>query len=178
MITRCAALFAIALCVLATVPAFADAAVPADEQQIEEKLKTFDPTAVTAARHYYTSPKVRGGMLSMLSSMTPAIIASEEKQKHGALSDADKAQIGGAIDRAMAANFDYLIGLNMIAALELLSKDQLVALDNFYSSPMGQSILESMPKIGKRLPGMMSAFMPKFINSVQAEMKATQHDNL
>lgn len=147
--------------------------LPTTQLQVEDQLKAFDPAAVAAARHYYESPKVRDGMLSVLKSLTPAIIANEEKQKGATLSDADRAKLVTALDKAMSTNFDFLLGLNMIAALELLSKEQLVALDAFYSAPVGQSILGKMPQLGRRLPGIMQAFMPKFIGSLQTELKAS-----
>ena len=146
--------------------------LPTNEQGVQEQLKTFDPAAVSAARHYYESPKIKDGLLSMLKNLSTAIIADQEKSTGKKLSEADRAKVVTVLDQAMKDNFDLLLRLNMIAAVETLSKEQLNALDQFYSSPVGQSILDRMPKVGQRLPEIMQVFMPKFMGSVQAGMKS------
>jgi uncharacterized protein len=147
-------------------------AVPQSEQDVEARLKTFDPEAVAAARHYYASPKVKAGMMAMVAGLGPALVANAEKARGAALSDSDKAKVYAAVNKALADNYDYMMSINMLAALEVLSKDQLVALDQFYSSPVGQSILDKMPQVGQRLPVMLRSFMPKFMASVQENMKS------
>ena len=146
--------------------------LPKNEQAVQEQLKTFDPAAVAAARHYYESPKIKDGMLSMLKNLSTAIIANQEKSTGKKMSDADRMKVVAVLDQAMKDNFDLLLRLNMISAVETLSKEQLVALDHFYSSPVGQEILDKMPMLGQRLPEIMQVFMPKFMGSVQAGMKS------
>ncbi len=166
----------LAACILASQPIAARAdnapALPTDERQVQDQLSRFDPAAVAAARHYYESPKVKDGLLGMLKNLTPTIIANQERASGKKLSSADRAKIAAAIDRGMSETFPFLIELNIVAAVEVLSKDQLIALDQFYNSPMGQSILDKMPLIGQRLPAILQVFLPKFTASVQAAMAA------
>lgn len=147
-------------------------ALPTSPAQLEERLKGFDPQAVAAARHYYQSPQMRDNMLAMLRNFAPTLIANQEKAQGAPLSEADRAKTLAAINTAMSENFDLLLELNMVTALETLSKEELVALDQFYSSPTGQAILTKMPQIGKRMPAMMQIFLPKFMDSFRASMKA------
>ena len=167
---RVVALATLAL-VAAPASAFADVPpppLPTNEQALQKQLQTFDPGAVAAARHYYESPKVKDGILSVLTSLYPAIIANQEKASGKKLSDADRMKLLAVLNRAMNENFDFLLRLNMVAALETLSTEQLVALDQFYSSPVGQGILDKMPKVSQRMPAIMQVFAPKFLGSVQA----------
>lgn len=147
-------------------------ALPTTPAQLEERLKGFDPQAVAAARHYYQSPQMRENMLAMLRNFAPTLIANQEKAQGAPLPEADRAKVLAAIDKAMNENFDLLLELNMVTALETLSKEELVALDQFYSSPTGQAILTKMPQIGKRMPAMMQIFLPRFMESFRASMKA------
>lgn len=154
-----------------TVPGF-QPPLPVDVKQVQDQLAAHDQVAVAAARHYYQSPNVKKDMLTMVQGLTPSIVASVEKEKGKPLGDADQKKLAGAIDKATRANLDLLIGLNMVAAVETLSKEQLLALDQFYTSPMGQSILASVPQLNQRLPGIFQMFMPKFSESLEAEIKA------
>jgi hypothetical protein len=60
----------------------------------------------------------------------------------------------------------------LIASLEVFSKDELIALDQFYSSPIGKSIVNKMPQLMNRLPAMMQAFMPLLRDDLRPKMKA------
>ena len=145
---------------------------PADEQAVQAQLKTFDPEAVKAAEHYYNSPTIKNGMLSMITSLTPSIIANMTQHEAKQLSDDDRAKVVKILDDAMRQNFDYLIGLNTVVALRTFSKEELVAMDTFYSSAMGQRILSKMPQLSKSMPSVMHSFLPKYLASVKEDMKA------
>ena len=144
--------------------------LPVNDLQLDEQLAKADPAAVAAARHYYESPKIRDGMLSMLRSLTPVILANQEKAAGKAMLPGERAKLVAVIDKAMNDSFPFLLRLNTVAAVQMFTRDQLVALDQFYSSPMGQSILEKMPALGQRLPQIMQAFTPRFTAAVQAGM--------
>ncbi|WP_158806925.1 DUF2059 domain-containing protein [Beijerinckia sp. L45] len=174
------ALFLAAAAVLAAAPsAHAQSAVPgfqpplpSDIKQVQDQLASYDQVAVAAARHYYQSPNVKKDMVAMIQGLTPSIVASVEKDKGAPLDAVEQKKLATALDKATQANLDLLLGLNMVAAVETLSKEQLLALDQFYTSPMGQSILASTPQLNQRLPAIFQNFMPKYSVSVDAEMKA------
>jgi hypothetical protein len=146
--------------------------LPTDEKQVQVQLRGYDLVAVAAARHYYQSPSVKADLVNMVKGLTPSLVKSVETAKGKALTDAEQAKINAAVEKAAQANIDLLIGLNMIAALETMSREQLLALDQFYTSQMGQSILSKMPTLNQRLPGIFQAFMPNFSDRVEAEVKA------
>jgi hypothetical protein len=148
------------------------APLPADVKQVQDQLATYDQVAVAAARHYYQSPAVKKSLVTMVQGLTPSVVASVEKEKGRPLTEAEQGKVATSIDKAAEANLDLLTGLNIVAAVETLSKEQLLALDQFYTSPMGQSILASVPQLNQRLPGIFQMFMPKFSTSVETEIKA------
>ena len=156
----------------AQTPSGFQAPLPSDNKQLQDQLRGFDLVAVAAARHYYQSPSVKTDLINMVRALTPSIVKSVETAKGKPLTDAEQAKISAAVDKAAQANLDLLIGLNMVAALETMSREQLLALDQFYTSQMGQSILSKMPMLNQRLPGIFQAFMPTFSDGVEAQMKA------
>jgi hypothetical protein len=106
---------------------------------IEKQLQSFDPTAVAAARHYYTSPVLKATMVAMISKMTDAMGVVLERSNPGLDADKKKAALS-VVQETLNDKLDLIIDLGMISALEVLSKDELVAIDKFYSSPVGQSV--------------------------------------
>ncbi len=146
--------------------------LPTDSKQLQNQLMSYDQVAVAAARHYYQSPSVRNDMLTLVQGLTPTIVDSIEKQKGKTLQPAEHDKIITATIKATQVQMDLLVGLNMVAALQTLTREQLLAMDQFYTSPMGQSILVKMPQLNKRLPGIFEAFLPKYSEAVETEIKA------
>jgi hypothetical protein len=72
---------------------------------------------------------------------------------------------------ALAERLDLLTQMNMVVALDTFTPDELAALDNFYSSPVGASVISKMPRMATHLPDMMKAFMPGYLASVKAKIK-------
>ncbi len=64
----------------------------------------------------------------------------------------------------------------MIMMLDIYTKDELLALNQFYSSPVGSSILKKRPIMMSRIPEMMSLMMkyaiPPALAAARNSMKA------
>ncbi len=146
--------------------------LPQDDKQLHDQLMSYDQVAVAAARHYYQSASVQKDMMALVQGLTPSIISSIEKQKGRSLQPDERDKIVQATTKAAQAHMDLLIGLNMIAALQTMSRDEMLAIDQFYTSPVGQKVLAKMPQLNQRLPGIFDAFIPKYSESVEAEIKA------
>lgn len=146
--------------------------LPVNAKQLNDQLMSYDQVAVAAARHYYQSPSVRKGMMSLVDALSPSIIESIEKQRGRAIEGDERGKIIAAANKATQAQMEMLVGLNVVAALQTMTREELLALDQFYTSPVGQSILTKMPQLNKRLPGVFDAFIPKFSEAVQAEINA------
>jgi hypothetical protein len=142
---------------------------------LQKQLQSFDPAAVAAARHYYTSPVLRASMVAMIAKMTDAMSVVLDRANPGLDADKKKAALS-VVQQTLDDKLDLMIDLSMISALEVLSKDELVAVDKFYSSPVGQSVLVKMPQVMNRLPAMMQLIMPGLLEDMRTKMKANGLD--
>ncbi|HEX3497453.1 MAG TPA: DUF2059 domain-containing protein [Methylocella sp.] len=142
---------------------------------IEKRLESFDPAAVAAARHYYTSPVLKAAFEAMLPKMAEAMDTAI-KRANPELDTPSQRAVRDATQEALSTRFDLVIDMAMTAALEVFSKDELIALDQFYSSPVGQSVITKMPQVMNRLPAMMQVLMPLMLEDVRAKMKAKGKD--
>ena len=142
---------------------------------LEKQLQSFDPAAVAAARHYYTSPVLKASMVAMISKMTEAMGVVLDRANPG-LDESKKKAALSVVQETLNDKLDLMIDLSMISALEVLSKDELIAIDKFYSSPVGQSVLVKMPQVMNRLPAMMQVIMPGLLEDMRTKMKANGLD--
>jgi hypothetical protein len=151
--------------------AAAEDAAPATPSALELRLSKYDPRAVTAARHYFETPAIRVGLTAMTSNMTKAM-ANSILQQNPQLPVEKVEQLQKIIGAALAERMDLLTEMNMIAALDTFTPDELVALDNFYSSPVGASVIGKMPQMMAHLPDMVKAIMPDYLAAVKTAIKA------
>jgi hypothetical protein len=142
---------------------------------LEKQLQSFDPAAVAAARHYYTSPVLKASMVGMIAKMTNAMGVVLDRANPG-LDESKKKAALSIVQETLSDKLDLIIDLSMISALEVLSKDELIAIDKFYSSPVGQSVLVKMPQVMTRLPVMMQIIMPSLLEDMRTKMKANGLD--
>jgi hypothetical protein len=142
---------------------------------IDKRLESFDPAAVAAARHYYTSPIMMGSFKAMVPQIVKALDVSIA-QTNVSLDPAAKQEALSVAQTAVASKLDLIVGLAMVNALEVFSKDELVAIDQFYSSPAGQSVMSKMPQVMSKLPAMMQLVMPLMLADVREQMKAKGKD--
>jgi hypothetical protein len=145
------------------------------DASIKKQLGTFDPAAVAAARHYYTSPVLKASMVAMISKMTDAMGVVLDRANPG-LDESKKKAALSVVQETLNDKLDLIIDLSMISALQVLSKDDLIAIDKFYSSPVGQSVLVKMPLVMNRLPAMMQIIMPGLLDDMRMRMKANGLD--
>jgi hypothetical protein len=61
--------------------------------------------------------------------------------------------------------------INEVAALETFSTQEMIALDDFYSSPAGQVILGKMPQLSLRIGPMVQSVVPEMVQEIRAKMR-------
>jgi hypothetical protein len=142
---------------------------------IEKRLQSFDPAAVAAARHYCTSPLLKASFTAMIPEITEAMGTDLERANPG-LDPEEKRVVLEVVQEAVTTRLGLIIDMTMIAVLEVLSKDELIALDQFYSSPVGQSVINKMPQAMNRLPAMMQVLTPLMLDDLRAKIKAKGMD--
>ncbi len=150
------------------------APLPMNEQQVQEQLKTFDPTAVAAVRHYFENPAMKRASLSKMQGVMQAInteamraVRQQEKTPDDkalvAKLEAENSRVVAAASKAATGNYEFITSLQLIAALQTFSTDEIVALDAFYNSPTGQAIVGKMPVLSRRMPEVKRVVMPRLM---------------
>ena len=152
---------------MATAP---EQSVPTTGPALQKRLDHFDPKAVAAARHYYMQPAVKAGMVAMTDNMNIAM-SNLVAQQNPSLSPQQLDKMRKIIGDATRDRLDLILQMSMVSALDTFSTQEIVALDNFYSSPEGAGILAKMPKLAKALPAMMHTIMPDYMADVKARLK-------
>ena len=141
-----------------------------DSPSLDKQLKSFDPKAVQAARHYYSQPALKAGIVAMTDNMGKAMMGFVAQQNPG-LSQEQQAKARRVVGEVMRERIDLLLEMSMISALQTFTTDELVAMDKFYSSPVGMAITAKMPQLSAKLPAMMQAIMPDYLNEIRERMK-------
>ena len=153
-------------------PALADdAPIPPTKEALQKQIAGFDPKAVSAAQHYFGLPSVRSGLDQMMANMDTAVGQQLAKQNPSATPE-KLAQFKAIAAQSLKERADLILDMDMVNALRSFTTGEIVALDNFYSSPEGASILSKMPKVMAALPGMVRSILPGYFADVEAKVKA------
>jgi hypothetical protein len=143
--------------------------------KFEEKLKTYDPAAVQAAREYAKTV----GMVDMMQKSIPQMRAGLTTQVKAKNPRIDENQLNLFFDAffksAFVENGPVLERATLLLVLDTLSKDEIVALNKFYSSPIGRSVLVKMPQFMGRMPEVIQVMqeyvLPRALERAKAEMQ-------
>ncbi len=145
-------------------------------EALDQKLKSFDPEAVAAAKSYLERANLRG----MFEQAIPALatgLADEIRSKNPKMNDEQAREFMDAfLHSAFVDNADIVQDYYLIMWLEIFSKDELVAMNQFYSSQVGSSILKKMPMMMGRMPELMhltqTYIVPRALAAARNSMKA------
>lgn len=145
-----------------------------DPKQFDEKLKSYDPALVEAARTYQRTL----GMTDQVAKSLPmwaAAVERQVKQQNPTLNEAQVSEFVDVFHGAFVDDSKLLEQAAVLIVLEVFDKDEIVALNQFYQSPVGQRIGAKMPQLlGKKAD--LTAFMhnyifPDAINKARDELK-------
>ena len=124
-------------------------------QQFEQKLKEFDSASVSAAQSYMRTFNMKGQFEQTI----PLLRDNLARQLKGANPSLSEQNIKDFVETmlkvAFVDNGPVLENVIMVLVLETFTKGELVALDRFYASPEGRSILSKMPQMLGRMPDLM-----------------------
>ncbi len=150
-------------------------ALDSQPDQFEQKLRTYDPAAVTAAQNYARTFNMRG----MLEKSIPALTQAVTQQIKGKNPNINEAQAKEFVDTFLRSAFvdqaPVLEQATILLMLDIFSKDELTALNQFYSSPVGAGILQKMPAMMGRMPEVMQLVqtyvLPRALETARAHMQ-------
>ena len=141
-------LFAVAM--LAPLPAVAQA----PDAELDQKIAKYDPAAVKAAKHYAQV----FNMKTVLSQSIPGVrdaITQMVKSKNPQLDDATAAEfVETALKVMYVDQAPFYEKFTIVTMLDVYTTEEIVAIDQFYSSPVGQSMLKKAPQVMARMPQM------------------------
>ncbi len=152
---------ALALTMAAPHMAAAQAAAPAADAAAPAP----DPAKVALVKRYFAAVHMNTMMTGMMHQMMPAMVAQMRKT-HPEMTDAQAQDVSDAVAGSMDDVMTKLAVAMTPVFAETFSTDELTKLDEFYESPVGQSILAKMPMVMQKLTPAMVQMMP----DMQADM--------
>jgi hypothetical protein len=174
MLSRLLKSFVLAFAVLAACSQ-ASFAEDAATDVFAQKLKSYDPEAVEAARSYARTFNFKNIMEKSVPALTQAA-TRQIKAKNPELTDQ---QINGFVEAflktALVDSAPVLEEASILMMLDIFNKDELIALDKFYSSPVGASIVKKIPIMMGRMPELMQTMQaqvfPRAFAAARDQMK-------
>jgi hypothetical protein len=143
--------------------------------QIEEKLKGYDPATLEAARTFAKSFNLSG----MVEKSVPYLVPGVDRQVRAKNPDLTDEQAKSFVEAFLQSLFEdngqVVEQAAVLTLVEIMSKDELEALIQFQSTPVGASALKKMPTLSARLsqimPLMQTYVVPRAMESAQAQMR-------
>jgi hypothetical protein len=144
--------------------------------QLEEKLKAYDSETVDAARSYMSVLDYKSRIDKMMSVIAAQMTAILEV-KNPTLSDPERKQfLDIAFHYVVNENVDLLEDAWILDAVGVYSKEELLALRDFYASPVGLSITRKPGQMTEKvIPDMttiMKNLMPRAFEAAQSTMRS------
>jgi hypothetical protein len=156
---------------------FAGGAVALDlaPDKFDEKLKSYDAATVAAAKAYMRTV----GMQNVMAKSAPQIRAAVAAQVKAKNPNVNDAQLNVFLETFFRSAFvdsaPVLEQATLLLMLDVLNKQELDALNQFYASPVGQGILTKMPQLMGRMPELMETMqkyvIPNALEKARAEVK-------
>jgi hypothetical protein len=161
---------------LACSPAMLARAQQEGPDSYEQKLKSFDPEAVAAAKAYAQMANIKDAFQQAV----PAIakrLTNEVKSKNPKLNEEQVQEfIDAFLHSALVDNADIIQKYSMLMMLDVYTKEELLALNQFYSSAVGSSILKKMPILiirrGELIHLVQTYIVPRALQAARNSMKA------
>jgi hypothetical protein len=166
----------VAIALLAPLPAMAQA----PDAEYDQKLAKYDAAAVKAARHYAEIVNMKSVLQQSMPTVRDVIIRMI-KEKNPTQDDATLTEFADAALKVMYVdNAGFYEKFTIVTMLEIFTAEEIIAVDKFYSSDVGQSMLKKMPQIMTRIPQMFEIMQkqifPLALQEAQKALKAKGKD--
>jgi hypothetical protein len=160
------------------------AAVPVAAQspdvELNKKLEKYDPAAVKAALHYLELANMRAALAQMVVPVRDTIIRMVKEKNPGIDEATQKEFIEVFLKVMYVDNAGFIEKFTIVMMLDIFTTEEIVAIDKFYSSDVGRSMLKKMPQMMARMPQMMEIMMkqivPQALGEAQKALKAKGKD--
>jgi hypothetical protein len=166
----------IAMALMAPLPVMAQA----PDAELDKKLATYDQAAVKAATHYAELVNFK----SVLQQSIPAIretVVRIVKEKNPGQDDATLSEFVDITLKVMYVDHaEFYQKFTIVTMLDVFTVEEIIAVDNFYSSDVGRSMLKKMPQVMAQVPQlfdlMQKQIFPLALAEAQKALKAKGKD--
>ena len=168
--------FALALAAGGEACAQAPAPAPVSAPDVfVEKLKTYEPAAVVAASQYARNVNMRGNMERQIPMILQGLSHRLKSNNPDLKPEQAKAFADLFIKKLMEDQTGAMERAATLALLETFSKEEIVALNEFYASPIGASVLAKQAQMQGRLDEnlrlLRSVLFPRAIEAAKAQAR-------
>jgi hypothetical protein len=140
----------LAVAMLASLPA----AAQAPDVELDQRLAKYDPAAVKAAKHYAEVFNMKAVLSQSMSAVRDAIIRMV-KQKNPEQDDATLTEFVEATLKVMYVDqAQFYEKFTIVTMLDVYTTEEIIAIDQFYSSDVGRSMLKKAPQVLAKMPQM------------------------
>jgi uncharacterized protein len=152
----------------------------APDVELDQKLAKYDPVAVNAAKHYAQVFNMKSVLAQSMPAVRDAIIQMV-KSKNPQLDDATIADfVQTALKTMYVDQAPFYEKFTIVTMLDVYTTEEIVAIDQFYSSPIGQSMLKKAPQVLAKMPQMFEIMQqqifPMALQEAQKALKAKGKD--
>ncbi|WP_119268375.1 DUF2059 domain-containing protein [Taklimakanibacter deserti] len=145
--------------------------------ELDKRLATYEPATVKAAQHYAEIVNMRSILRQSIPAMRDAIIRII-REKNPERDDATLVEFVEVSLKAGIANAAELYEkFTIVTMLDIFTAEEIIAVDKFYSSDVGRSMLKKMPQVTARMIPQMFEVMqrqivPLVLEEAQKALKA------
>lgn len=165
--SRLLASFIVALSLLVALPA----AAQSPDAELNAKLAKYDPVAVKAALHYAEVFNMKSVLAQSVAPVRDAIVKMV-KAKNPGLDDATaKEFVEVALKVMYVDHADFFEKYTITLMLDIFSTEEIIAVDKFYSSDVGRSMLKKMPQMMGRIPEIFAIMEKEIVPLALEEAK-------
>lgn len=150
-----------------------EAMAQAPDADLDKRLAKYDPAAVKAAKHYTEV----FNMKVVLSQSMPAVRDAIIKMARAKNPEQDEATLKEFVETVLKVMYVDQAGFyekfTIVTMLDVYTTEEIIAIDNFYSSDVGRSMLKKAPQVMARLPQMFEIMQKQIVPLALEEARKT-----
>ncbi|KAA5600343.1 DUF2059 domain-containing protein [Blastochloris sulfoviridis] len=150
------------------------------QQQPAQPAAPRDPQVVAIARDYARSAELAASLSRALPAISEQIVRNVRQRNPGASNDTMNAFSDALFEEFLLKRAAEIEAAVVDVLLDIYTKDELIALKTFYSTPVGQSIIKKQPQLGTKMPEALQEWTrraaPEAVKAAAARLKASGKD--
>jgi hypothetical protein len=148
---------------LASTPAICQAQAATEAAPLPEKI--------TLVKRYFAAIHFEQMMTGIVNQMTPAMMAQMRKTQPN-MTDAEFQAATEAVTESSNDFLKKVTDASIPVYADIFTVEELTKMDEFYETPIGQSIMAKVPEASQKLMPTVMALMPDFQADVQKRLCA------